>query len=300
MTFIELVLKVLEETKTPLNSEEIWEYAKSHNYHTEVGSQGKTPWASIGARIYVSMRDDKNSPFAATSTRPKRFYLKSHGIVEPPNGIENKLETKKVSFLEVELHPFLAYYARNYLKAFTKTIQHTKSNKKEYGEWIHPDMVGCYFPLEDWNPEVVDFSSQIGNIAIKLFSFEIKRELNYGNIREAFFQAVSNSSWANSGYLVSAIILNDDDFLDELRRLSSSFGIGVIKLDIEDPDSSDIIFPAREKELLDWDTINKMTMNPDFTSFVKRIKIDIQSKEIRKEKYDKIIDKEVLVKTIKK
>jgi len=161
-------------------------------------------------------------------------------------------------------------------------------------------MVGCYFPLEDWNPEVVDFSSQIGNIAIKLFSFEIKRELNYGNIREAFFQAVSNSSWANSGYLVSAIILNDDDFLDELRRLSSSFGIGVIKLDIEDPDSSDIIFPAREKELLDWDTINKMTMNPDFTSFVKRIKIDIQSKEIRKEKYDKIIDKEVLVKTIKK
>jgi hypothetical protein len=40
-------------------------------------------------------------------------------------------------------------------------------------------------------------------------------------------------------------------------------------------------------------------MNPDFREFLKRIKTDISSQEIRKEKYDKVIDKEALQATIK-
>ena len=186
------------------------------------------------------------------------------------------------------------------LKAYTKTIQHSKTKKKEFGEWIHPDMVGCYIPIDDWKPEVVEFGAAIGGMAIKLFSFEIKRELTFGNLRESFFQTVSNSSWAHEGYLVAAKVSVDEDFQTELRRLSASFGIGVIKINMEEPDSSEILFPARISESLDWDTINKLTMNPDFKDFLKRIKIDISSKEIRKEKYDKICIQEELVKTIKK
>ena len=45
----------------------------------------------------------------------------------------------------------------------TPTIQHSRSDKKEFGEWIHPDMVGCYFPIDDWKPEVVEFSASIGS-----------------------------------------------------------------------------------------------------------------------------------------
>lgn len=135
---------------------------------------------------------------------------------------------------------------------------------------------------------------RIASTSIKLFSFELKRELNFSNLRESFFQAVSNSSWANEGYLVAAEIDATDDFLDELKRLSTSFGIGVIKLDRTDPDSSELVFPARSKEALDWDTINKLTINPDFEAFLKRITNDIKSKEIRKEKYDKVLDKEEL------
>jgi hypothetical protein len=32
----------------------------------------------------------------------------------------------------------------------------------------------------------------------------MKKELNFSNLRESYFQAVSNSSWANEGYLVTA------------------------------------------------------------------------------------------------
>lgn len=300
MTFIELSKIILEEEKRPLSVEEIWALAQTKGYDKEVGSKGKTPAATIGAQIYVNMRDKKDSPFIKMDTRPQKFYLKTLPFDEVKQGVIGeaipKIQVpKKFDYLERDLHPLLAYYAHLYLKAYTRTILHHKSEKKEFGEWVHPDMVGCYFPIDEWKPEVLEFSATIGNVSIKIFSFEIKRALSFSNLRESFFQTVSNSSWANEGYLVASEISTDEDFQSELRRLSSSFGIGVIKLDITEPDSSEILFPAQYKEYLDWDMINKLTaMNSDFKDFIKRIKVDISSKEVRKEKYDKILSVEEL------
>lgn len=110
---------------------------------------------------------------------------------------------------------------------------------------------------------------------------------------------MSNSSWANESYLVASEISQNQDFLSELSRLSSSFGVGVIQLDIEDPNSSTVMFPAQTRENLDWETINKLTvMNKDFLQFVKRVRIDLKSNEIRKEKYDKILEEEKLERII--
>ena len=69
----------------------------------------------------------------------------------------------------------------------------------------------------------------------------------------------------------------------------------MIKLNLTDPDSSELLFPAQSKKVLDWDTINKLTINPEFEAFLKRITIDIKSKEIRRERYDKILEKEELI-----
>lgn len=91
---------------------------------------------------------------------------------------------------------------------------------------------------------------------------------------------------------MAAQFADDDDFENELRRLSTAFGIGIIQLDTEDPDASKILYPARSQNELDWETINKMAINNDFTNFIERVRNDIRSKEPRKEKYDKIKDKE--------
>jgi uncharacterized protein len=120
--------------------------------------------------------------------------------------------------------------------------------------------------------------------------------LNFGNLRESFFQTVSNSSWANEGYLVASKISNDIDFMDELTRLSTSFGIGVIELSLEDPHSSKILLPAKYRDSLDWETINKLTMNNDFKEFLSRVKIDISSKKIHKKEYDSVLEIEELKK----
>ena len=75
--------------------------------------------------------------------------------------------------------------------------------------------------------------------------------------------------------------------------------MGVIHLDVKDPDSSEIIFPAETRDNLDWDTANKLaSMNPDFREFLTRIKNDVTNQEIIKEKYDEILQVEEIVKRL--
>jgi hypothetical protein len=304
LTFLELAHHILESEKRPISVEAIWETAKQKHLDSALKTKGKTPWQTLAARLYVAARDRQDTtPFVKIGSRPALFFLKEL-MTEGEQAVLKKAVVavapqKKPDYLERDLHPFLAYYAQLFLKAQTKTIQHNKSDKKEFGEWVHPDMVGCYFPIEDWKPEVVEFSACVGVSAIKLFSFEIKRRLNFSNLRESFFQTVSNSSWAHEGFLVAAEISTDDEFRSELRRLSTSFGVGVIRLDVADPDASEILFPPQTREYLDWDAINKLTMNPDFSAFVKRVKTDLSSREIRREKYDKVFDAEELKRLIK-
>ena len=306
LTFKELAKKIIREEKHPLTPEKIWEIALKKGYDKLCESQGKTPWRSIGAQIYVDIKDNPDSPFIKIKSKPVKFFLK--GIVsdkklkEIINREEDTIEgQKKLSYHERALHRFLTYFVYTYKSIYTKTIYHEKSNKKKYAQWLHPDLVGVYFPVDEWENEVIDFAKEIGSPPIILYSFEMKREIGFHNLRESFFQAVSNSSWANEGYLVTANIDQDDELMTELKRLSASFGIGLIKLDIEDPDSSDVVLPAKHRNELDWDTINKLAdENPDFRNFLKRVKIDLSSKEIRKEKYEKVFEVEELVRKIKK
>ncbi len=303
ITFLQMAQKVLSEVQQPLTASEIWQVAVSKGYDKLVDSKGKTPWATLGALIYVDVRDNPATVFAPIGARPKRFVLKSQ-----VDKLGTKIEeiiiapyVQKPGFLEKDLHPLLVYYGFYYLKAHLRTISHNKSDKKGFGEWVHPDIVGCYFPFRDWDSEVVEVSTIMGNTAVKMYSFELKRELSIANLREAFFQSVSNSSWANEGYLVAATIDTDEDFMNELKRLSTAFGIGVIRLDTDDPDSTEILFPARVKEVVDWDTVNKLaSINRDFREFLRRIRIDMTSREVRKELYDPVMDKDELMKFLAK
>jgi uncharacterized protein len=276
MKFLELAQAILKEAKTPLSPTEIWQSVVDKGYDKQLGSEGKTPWATLYAQIYVSVRDNPKSPFQVTDSRPKKFFLKSQAsqldLTAEAVDKEPVIKKKRYDYLEKDLHPYLTYYSNYHLNCFTKTINHSQSTKKEFGEWVHPDMVGCHFTLDEWKPEVYELSSAIGNISVKLLSFELKREISFGNLRESFFQTVSNSSWANESYLVAAEISDEQDFIDELRRLSTSFGIGIIKLNLQNPHSSELKLPAKYRETLDWETMNKLaTMNSDFKEFLTRM-----------------------------
>ena len=124
------------------------------------------------------------------------------------------------------------------------------------------------------------------------FSFELKVTLSLSDYRVCYFQALSNSEWANEGYLVALNIENEKDVLEGINRLSNAFGIGLIKLNPESVADSMVLIPAKPKEYLNWDSIDTLVRkNRDFQDFISDIKEDLELGKV-KSQYDKILSDE--------
>jgi hypothetical protein len=300
---LDLAEDVLRSAPEPLLYQEIWRLGQEAGFAAKLRTSGKTPWETLGAQLYVDVRDNPDSRFIKVGRRPARFFLKARAA-EVSEAIAQRLETaaekpsgkSTPNYLERELHPVLTYFVyasptfNRGRPVITKTIMHEKSKGSAYRGWTHPDMVGFSIPLDDWSPDVLEFNELSDRNALSVFSFEIKRSITKATYRESFFQAVSNSSWAHQGYLVAAEIAQDDDLLAELSRLASSFGIGIIQLQLDDIGASRVLYPARIKAELDWETINKLCdQNDDFRKFLQSVRIDVSARKIHKAEYDPVV-----------
>jgi len=140
----------------------------------------------------------------------------------------------------------------------------------------------------NWDREIVDFAKEYSDKKTKLWSFEIKLKLNGSNVREAFFQAVSNSTWSNTGYLVAQEIQGEQT-VEELRILCGLHGIGVIQFNSSNPSESQILIPARERQDVDWHTMNRLVeQNSDFLQFVRLVRQFYQTGDPRQTEWDAI------------
>lgn len=299
MTFLEVAEAVLKEAKTPLSCSGIWQKA------VEMGlgnSDGKTPQNSMSALINGNINKGNSKFYIANKiSGTGYFWLKSRKdeIIGKETEIEQKnqevqekeLKSKEKGFLEAHLHPLLVkfLYESERFGLYCKTINAntSKSTKAGLNEWIHPDIVGIHFPFEDYQGNTLDLLRNISKSSYKIYSFEIKRFINNANLKECYFQAVSNSSFANEGYLVAYEIKDDDEVRNELSRLNASFGIGVIELKNEK-----VIFEAHSREL-DIETLDMLVQkNGDFKEFIENVNKDIQTNDperIAKIKYDKVL-----------
>jgi uncharacterized protein len=313
-TFLDFAENVLQTVPKPLTFQEIWTTGKDNGFASKLSISGKTPWQTLGARLFVDIRDNPSSKFIKIGSNPARFFLLARKSELTPEDLKSLIDNKatqahkddSLGFHERKLHPLLAYFAYTNTtfnrgrQIYTKTIFHEISKHSALNEWIHPDMVGFYSPIDDWNDKLLEFNKTTYRSAIRLYSFEIKKQIDRSNYREYFFQAVSNSSWANESYLVTSSVQQQDDLLSELERLSASFGIGVIFLDLTDIDSSTVLFPARSKDYLDWETMNKLCeQNNDFATFIADVQRDYTGKKIHSSEYDNIInDPDVYIKKL--
>jgi uncharacterized protein len=305
MTFLEMAMLTLEKANVPLTVDEIWIKGLEYGYAKEVMTTGKTPSRTIGAQLYVNIRDNPKSEFFIYNKRPTRFALLSWDKKElkyEPIEVTDK-HTSYV-YKERELHQILAYFAYNYMNILTRTINDkiSKGGPKGKNEWIHPDMVGLdVSSIKDFSKGVLSFSKQINQTPIGVFSFELKRKIEFSNLRESYFQAVSNSRWANKGYLVCAEIdQNDTELLDELGRLANAYGIGVIKLDLVNPDESRVLFEAHFNESIEWGFVNYLfELNADYKMFIEA-SIDIMKTEaLYREKFDKVLSQQEILTCVK-
>ncbi len=291
-TFFQLAQDVLEYAKKPLSVSEIWQNAMDLGLDKKLSSSGKTPVNTLSARISTDVKRGKSSKFVKVSKKPSRYKLNNgDNEIETADEPIIESETNKSKFKERDLHILLSSYvkANEHFGCLTKTIYHEISKKRKSGinKWLHPDIVGVHFPFESYTENTLKLFDVLKVNPYKLYSFEMKIELSFSNLRECYFQAVSNSSWAHEGYLVALHIKDESDLLDELRRLNNAFGIGVIRLNPEHFMQSEILFSAKEQESLDWDTVNRLVAeNADFAKFLDNFMEDITVGKV-KSVYDK-------------
>ena len=296
MTIKEAILKSLDEINDLTTYMDVHNHIVKNSYY-DFGT-AKTPASTISALLGDFIRNG--------DTRVKRikqeggtyaYYLRKNeqniGIEVLSGETETKITkvvkaTKVKSFEERDLHKLLSSYLKN-SGTYSKTIFHEQSNGKDNNQiWTHPDMVGIKF-LNLQTKASQNFLKSINRVdTFKMSSYELKKEINSDSeLKKAFFQAVSNSSWSNYGYLVAFEF--SDSLNEEMARLNQSFGIGIIELNAN-PYQSKILFPAAYRDL-DFKTIDKLCkMNSEFNKFIEQTE---KLLTLTDERYYKSIEKEL-------
>ena len=274
------ILKSLEELNKKSNHIEVSNLIKDKQYY-DFGS-ALTPEATVSAQLGGFIRDGDVRVKRIKQGRGFYYYLtKNEQSIELE--IDNEAEEQSQDFdttlfnktnieqntkeySERDLHPLLSTYLKP-KGIYSKTIFHEKSNRKDSDQtWTHPDMIGIRF-LDLHSQASQNFRKSINRgDTLKLSSYELKRVIkNDSDLKQAFFQAVSNSSWANYGYLVAFEF--NENLKVEIERLNQSFGIGFIELNASAFESK-VLFEAKYHDL-DFKTIDKLCkMNEEFEKFI--------------------------------
>ena len=280
----------------PLTSKEIgalliqhypdWCAQKIKNSKPDVDLKKQLPGEISNRRPRLLM---KYPQLHCTDTAPRQ-YVWSPTATEAAGA--SVLPSLGAALKEADLYPLLAHFLwvgpiQN--RVYPKRIrEQTSSNTLGPGanQWLHPDLVGLEDLMADWLPHIRACAEKAGDQRARLWSFEVKLRVSLSSVRRDYFQAVSNSSWANFGYLVAAEITPQAD--SELLMLHGLHGIGVILLNTDDPADSSVRIPARERSTVDWATGNRLAKeNKDFQGFAKLVANFYKTGETSEKEWDK-------------
>jgi hypothetical protein len=253
--------------------------------------------AEIGSQKDQIVKNDTHV-FWQDKPRPRVYWYNPDKVVGeiPPEIDENEDGTSEVltiaesSFSEHDLYPILIDYLKTELNLYCQRIDEKRSkNSRGSGgnQWLHPDIVAMQPVDKEWNELIRSCVKQGAGQSVRLWSFEVKKELTGSNARKSFFQAVSNSSWANEGYLVATSI-SDSSVEQELRMLSALHGIGVILLNPENPSESEMMLPAKSRAEVDWQSVNRILVeNADFKDYIELVSTYYQTGRVRARDWNK-------------
>lgn len=277
MRVLDLAEKVLLETKELMTSKMIYYYAvNNHKTLVEQTFNGNTPWYTLGAALYTNVkRQDSVFVSYKFDTAATRFGLKSieYGDIDSTKD-KNHDNNNNSNWDEIDLHKYLVSFMSIkdcYLKTINANCSHNKV--KDKNTWLHPDLIGVKFFKQIYDEKTISLMKSNNELAYELYSFEMKKTIDLSTLNDKFFQAASNSSWANYGYIVAKDIDEENqDLIEKLEKLNRIFGIGVIKINPKTFSESKILFEAIKREI-DYNSINDLISldNQDINAFFDEI-----------------------------
>ena len=265
--------------------------------NTELPHRRKVEWKDkVIPRKSMSQKLQNSTGSIGTCCDITRYEEEIEALVSGSMSV--KMPEKKVivepakSFEERALHILFCSYLRT-RSIYAKTIFHEKSSSRvdSAQKWVHPDIVGVEFEEFKNDATLSLLKATEPKETVHLYSYELKRKIDSDyQLKQYYFQALSNSNWANFGYLVAFEI--SDGLDEEMERLNNAYGIGIIQMQYG---NWTILYPAREKAL-DYNTIEKLNnLNRDFCTFIDKISkvLNAPEKYIKeaKDSFESICDK---------
>lgn len=281
-------------------SSELAEKAENPRYVDE-GALIQQLAAEIGGERTIAAKKKCPNVYTQDTPRPRVYFwvddidafeeeqaLRSEDN-EPLQNTENKQaasvsssKTNTARLSEHDLYPQLIDYLHQEMGLYCMRIDERKSRNSQGprgNHWLHPDILALQALDENWSESVRSCVQNSGDAAIRLWSFEVKKHLSRSNIRESFFQTVSNSTWANHAYLVTASL--DNKVQPELNTLCALHGIGLLLLDTGSLYDSQILIPARERTTVDWQSVDRIVCeNSDFETFIENVNSYLSRRKI--------------------
>ncbi len=207
----DLVLQYLGQNTAPLSADEILSRIRAGE-GWEI-SPNLTELTAILKRLSYS----GSSPVSVSSQGDRETFL-------------YKQDEEKGYSREQDLYqPLVEWLDSSELAVTGKILAVNAGASGEKGEhkWRYPDVVG-HSSRADIQSGLAHFFSKFNINYHELYSFEVKREILKSNVRQYFFQCLANSAWANRRYLITTHI--SDEAMDEFRKLSRVYGMGLIRL----------------------------------------------------------------------
>lgn len=230
-----------------------------------------------------------------TDEKPSRYYYpgtEGGGLPQQPTPAasgtsaatrrktKSSSQTLSAESLENELYePLCEHLSKKYeMEAMRISESKTPTRRGTRGRklWAYPDIVAFRQITEDFDQQLIEIMNKTGGAQIEFWSIEVKREIDLNNFRDAYFQAVSNSTWANVGFLAARFkkMTNQDynRLYKEAMKLANLHGIGLIELIFNgEKIESEMIVGAQQSDQPDWTTLNELVKeNKDFAEFSTR------------------------------
>jgi hypothetical protein len=151
--------------------------------------------AEIGSQKDQIVKNDTHV-FWQDKPRPRVYWYNPEEVVGEIAPETDEDETFEVStivekaFSEHDLYPILIDYLKTELNLYCQRIDEKRSkNSRGSGgnQWLHPDIVAMQPVDKEWNELIRSCVKQGAGQSVRLWSFEVKKELSGSNARKSFF-----------------------------------------------------------------------------------------------------------------